>query len=166
MAYLTWPGTRLFYEREGTGNPPLVFVHGFACAHDDWQAQLDFFRARQCVAAFDLRGHGASPGDPAQCDIETYGADVNALLHALELTPAILIGHSLGCRAVLQACSEAPQRVAGLVLVDGSRMATGDPQLPSRPFVSTSRRSATPRLCKPSLLTCSWRRAIRRSRSA
>jgi pimeloyl-ACP methyl ester carboxylesterase len=31
--------------RQGDGNPPLVFVHGFACTHDDWQAQVDFFRA-------------------------------------------------------------------------------------------------------------------------
>lgn len=128
MAYLTLPGTRLFYERAGYGNPPLVFVHGIACAHDDWQAQLDFFRPRQCVVVCDLRGHGASPGDPAQCNIETYGADVSALLDALELPPAILVGHSMGCRVVLQAYGDAPQRVAGLVLVEGSRVGTGDPQ--------------------------------------
>jgi pimeloyl-ACP methyl ester carboxylesterase len=128
MADLELHGTRLFYEREGNGNPPLVFVHGFACAHDDWQAQVDFFRQRQCVVACDLRGHGASRGDPAQCDIETYGADVSALLHALDLPAAILIGHSLGCRVVLQAYVDAPQRVAGLVLVDGSRLGTGNPQ--------------------------------------
>ena len=129
MAYLTLPGTRLFYEREGDGNPPLVFVHGIACAHDDWRAQVDYFRARRCVVACDLRGHGASTGDPAQCDIETYGADVGALLHTLDLPPAVLIGHSMGCRVVLQAYVDAPQRVAGLVLVDGSRLATGDPQM-------------------------------------
>jgi pimeloyl-ACP methyl ester carboxylesterase len=129
MTYLTLPGTRLFYEREGNGTPPLVFVHGIACAHDDWQAQMDFFRPRRCVVVCDLRGHGASTCDPAQCDIETYGADVSALLRALDLPPAILIGHSLGCRVVLQAYSDAPQRVAGLVLVDGSRLGTGEPQL-------------------------------------
>jgi pimeloyl-ACP methyl ester carboxylesterase len=128
MSYLEWQGTRLFYELQGEGNPPLVFVHGFACAHDDWRAQVDFFRPRQGVLVCDLRGHGASIGDPAQCDIETYGADVGALLHALNLPPAILIGHSMGCRVVLQAYLDAPQRVAGLVLVDGSRVGTGNPQ--------------------------------------
>jgi pimeloyl-ACP methyl ester carboxylesterase len=106
----------------------LVFVHGFACNHDDWQAQVDFFRTRQWVVTCDLRGHGASGGDPAHCDIETYGADVSTLLHALDLSPAILIGHSLGCRVVLQAYLNAPQRIAGLVLVDGSRVGSGDPQ--------------------------------------
>jgi pimeloyl-ACP methyl ester carboxylesterase len=126
MPYLTLPGAQIFYEWEGQGNPPLVFVHGIACAHDDWQAQLDYFRPRQCVVACDLRGHGASTVGPAQCDIETYGADLSALLYALELPPAILVGHSMGCRVVLQAYGDAPQRVAGLVLIDGSRLGTGD----------------------------------------
>jgi pimeloyl-ACP methyl ester carboxylesterase len=121
-------GTRLFYERQGEGAPPLVFVHGFACTHDDWQQQVDVFRTRQCVVACDLRGHGASDGDAVHCDIETYGADVSALIQTLDLPPAILIGHSLGCRVVLQAYLDASPRVAGLVLVDGSRLGSGDPQ--------------------------------------
>jgi pimeloyl-ACP methyl ester carboxylesterase len=129
MSYLTRQGIRLFYERQGEGNPPLVFVHGYACNHADWQPQVDFFRTRQCVVTCDLRGHSASEGNPAHCDIETYGADISVLLSALELPPAILIGHSMGCRVVLQAYREAPQRVAGLILVDGSRGAIGDPQV-------------------------------------
>ena len=129
MAYLEAQGTRLFYERQGEGNPPLVFVHGFACTHDDWQPQVNFFSTRQSVVTCDLRGHGASGGDPAHCDIETYGADVITLLHGQDLPPAILIGHSLGCRVVLQAYLNAPSRVAGLVLVDGSRIGSGDPQM-------------------------------------
>jgi hypothetical protein len=100
MSYLTLQGIRLFYERQGEGNPPLVFVHGSACNHADWQPQVDFFRMRQCVVTCDLRGHSASEGNPTHCDIETYGADITALLSALELPPAILIGHSMGCRVV------------------------------------------------------------------
>jgi len=132
MPYLELQGIRLFYERQGDGNPPLVFVHGYACSHEDWQPQVDFFRTRQSVITCDLRGHGASDRDPAHCDIETYGADISALLSALELQPAILIGHSMGCRVVLQVSLDAPQRVAGLILVDGSCVAAGDPQVAER----------------------------------
>ncbi len=128
MPSLTLPGTQLFYEDVGHGTPPLVFVHGVACAHDDWHAQVDFFRPRQRVVACDLRGHGASTGDPAQCTIETYGADGGALLRSLDLPPAILVGHSMGARVVLQAYGDAPERVAGLVLIEGSRLGTGDAQ--------------------------------------
>ena len=53
---------------------------------------------------------------------------MSVLLRALDLPPAVLVGHSMGARVVLQACVDAPQRVAGLVLVDGSRLATGDPE--------------------------------------
>lgn len=127
MPYLDRDGVRLYYERLGAGDPTLVFVHGFACSHEDWQPQIDYFHTRQTVIACDLRGHGISGGVPENCSIETFGADLVALLDSLNLRYAILIGHSMGCRAVLQAYLDAPHRIAGLILVDGSRFATGDP---------------------------------------
>ena len=122
----------MHYLRHGGGAPPLVFVHGFACDHSDWRFQLEALRGRHEVVACDLRGHGATPGRPDECSIEQYGGDVAALLGTLGLPPSILVGHSMGCRVVLEAArllssSEGPERVAGLVLVDGSRLASGDP---------------------------------------
>lgn len=115
------------YRRAGAGEPALVFVHGFGCSRSDWEGQLTHFApAHDCVAC-DLRGHGETPGRPEDCSIETYGSDVAALLTALELPRAVLVGHSMGCRVVLQAALNAPDRVAGLVLIDGSRMGSGDP---------------------------------------
>jgi len=123
---VTAPGL-LHHDRVGAGAPALVFVHGFGCSRSDWTAQLAHFAgAHDCVAC-DLRAHGESPGRAEDCSIETYGADVAALLAALDLAPAVLIGHSMGCRVVLQAALDAPERVAGLVLIDGSRIGTGDP---------------------------------------
>jgi pimeloyl-ACP methyl ester carboxylesterase len=127
MPYLERQGADLFYELSGIGNPPLVFVHGFCCTHHDWQYQEAFFRARNTVVTCDLRGHGDSDRTSEQCAIETFGADVHALLTALALPPAVLIGHSMGCRVVLQTAYEAPEHTAGVVLVDGSRLAEGDP---------------------------------------
>jgi len=105
--------------RVGAGEPALVFVHGFGCSHADWQAQLVHFAPTHSAIACDLRGHGATPGQPAECSIETYGADVAELLRALDLSKAVLVGHSMGCRVVLQAARDAPGRVAGIVLVVG-----------------------------------------------
>jgi pimeloyl-ACP methyl ester carboxylesterase len=123
MPHATVNGTQLYYEATRAGSRPLVFAHGFGCAHEDWQPQVDEFGARHMVLTCDLRGHGASPGEPDACSIETYGADVAALLRAFDLSGAVLVGHSMGTRVVLQACLDAPDRVAGLVLVDGSFMA-------------------------------------------
>lgn len=122
----------MHYIQAGKGSPPIVFVHGFACTHVDWQPQIAHFSATNAVLACDLRGHGATPGDSHDCSIEAYGADVAALLGELKLPPAILVGHSMGCRVVLQACLAAPERVAGVVLVDGSRLGFGDPVVAER----------------------------------
>jgi len=112
---------------QGRGAPPLVFVHGFACDHADWRFQTDFFSKTHEVAACDLRGHGATPGRPQECSIEHYGGDVAALVLNLDFSKAFLIGHSMGCRVVLEAARLLPKRVAGVVLIDGSRNATSDP---------------------------------------
>lgn len=113
-------------ERAGRGKPPVIFVHGFACDLSDWQAPFDRLKEDTTVIACDLRGHGSSPGDAADCSIETYGADVASLIAELDLPPAILVGHSMGCRVVLESCRTAPDRVAGIVLVDGSAIAAGE----------------------------------------
>jgi pimeloyl-ACP methyl ester carboxylesterase len=106
---------------------PLVFVHGFACDRTDWRAQVDSLAPRATVVEWELPGHGSTPGTPAQCTIEAYGAGLARALTELELPPAILVGHSMGCRVVLEANRFRPEAVAGLVLVDGSRIAAGDP---------------------------------------
>jgi pimeloyl-ACP methyl ester carboxylesterase len=118
----------MHFIREGSGAPALVFVHGFACTHADWAAQLSHFSKSHEVVACDLRAHGATPGRPHECSIEHYGGDVAALVNHLELDRCVLIGHSMGCRVVLEANRLIADRVAGLVLVDGSRLADRDPE--------------------------------------
>lgn len=127
MPYLDLDTARIYYERTGAGDPPLVLVHGYTCAHNDWRHQTEHFAAQRAVVTCDLRGHGASSGGPQDCTIETYGRDVAAVLNALDLAPAVLVGHSMGCRVVLEAYRQAPARVGGLVLMDGSWLGA-DPQ--------------------------------------
>src|SRR3954465_5956749 len=109
------------------GYPALLFVHGFACTQEDWRAQMEYFAPTNEVVACDLRGHGKTPGRPHECSIQHYGGDVAALIHHLELEKAVLVGHSMGCRVVLEAARLDPERVAGIVLIDGSRTGAGDP---------------------------------------
>jgi pimeloyl-ACP methyl ester carboxylesterase len=117
----------MFYVRAGSGTPPLVFVHGFCCSHEDWLLQINALKGRFETVACDLRGHGQTPGRPHEASIEHFGGDVAALLANLDLPKAILVGHSMGCRVVLEAARVAPDSVAGLVLIDGSQQGSGDP---------------------------------------
>ena len=106
---------------------PIVFVHGFACTHADWRLQASHFSAEHPVYTPDLRGHGATHARPEDCSIETYGSDIAALLEGKDLNGAVLIGHSMGCRVVLQAYLNAPARVAAIALIDGSFRGGADP---------------------------------------
>jgi pimeloyl-ACP methyl ester carboxylesterase len=122
----------MHFVRAGRGAPPLVLVHGFACRLEDWQAQLNHFQKSHMVVACDLRGHGETPGRPHECTIAHFGGDVAALVNHLELNGCILIGHSMGTRVVLEAnrlllSTHYPERVGGIVLIDGSRSGSGDP---------------------------------------
>ncbi|HEY2336601.1 MAG TPA: alpha/beta hydrolase [Burkholderiales bacterium] len=117
----------MHYVRTGSGTPPLVFVHGFACSSDDWGLQIAELKKRFEIVACDLRGHGQTPGRPQECTIENFGGDVAALLSLLDLDKSFLVGHSMGCRVVLEAARVAPERIGGLVLIDGSRTGWGDP---------------------------------------
>ena len=115
--------TMINHTATGGGAPPLVFVHGFACAQGDWDAQVAHLSGQHRTVAVDLRAHGASPGTARDCSIERFGADVAEVMRGLALPPAILVGHSMGCRVVIEAALQAPRHTAAVVLVDGSQFA-------------------------------------------
>lgn len=67
-------------------------------------------------------------GEPATgCSIEEMAEAVNELRRAASSAGAVLVGHSMGCRVALEAARRAPEAVVGIVLIEGSLRATGDP---------------------------------------
>ena len=111
----------IHYQAAGEGVPPIVFIHGFACARGDWDNQMAAFSYRHRTVSLDLRGHGTSPGKPEDCTIAQCGTDVADLVDHLGLNSTVLVGHSLGCRVAVEAASRLRSRVAGVVLIDGSQ---------------------------------------------
>ncbi len=92
----TKDGTEIFYKDWGSGQP-LVFHHGWPLSADDWDAQMMFFLAKGFrVIAHDRRGHGRSSQTFNGNDMDTYAADVAALVAHLDLKNAVHIGHSTG----------------------------------------------------------------------
>lgn len=64
--------------------------------------------------------------------METAGSDVAGLLSGGERSPVVLVGHGMGSRVVLEAARLAPETVMGMVLIDGNRQYSGDPDLAVR----------------------------------
>ena len=89
-------GTTLYYKDWGAG-PVVTFSHGWPLNSDAWDSQLHFLAERGFrVIAHDRRGHGRSTQTDHGNEMDTYAADVAALVASLDLKGAVHIGHSTG----------------------------------------------------------------------
>jgi len=113
------------FQDTGSKDPTLIFVHGFACALSDWDGQVKALSPNYRCVALDLPGHGNS-AKPAEPTIEALATAVNVVKDKVGSSKAILIGHSMGCRVILEAFLQSKANVVGLVFVDGSILG-GDP---------------------------------------
>jgi non-heme chloroperoxidase len=113
-------GVQIFYKDWGPRDAqPLVFHHGWPLTADEWDNQLLFFLAQGYrVIAHDRRGHGRSTQTDTGNDMDTYAADVAALVAALGLKGAVHIGHSTGGGEAAHYVARArPGTVSKLILV-------------------------------------------------
>ncbi len=92
----TKDGTGIYYKDWGTG-PVAVFSHGWPLSSDSWEAQMLHLASNGCrCIAHDRRGHGRSSQPWDGNEMDTYADDLAALLDALDVTKATLIGFSTG----------------------------------------------------------------------
>ena len=116
--FLDVPGGRLAYDVAGEG--PLVIC---APSMGDLRAEYRFLVPRLVaaghrVAVMDVRGHGESSVGWSDYSVAGVGADMLALARALGGGPALLVGTSMAGGAAVWAAAEAPEAVAGVVLID------------------------------------------------
>ncbi|HEX3858589.1 MAG TPA: alpha/beta hydrolase [Pseudolabrys sp.] len=95
-------GTRLYYEEAGSGTP-VVFVHEYAGEYRTWEPQMRHFaRAHRCIT-YSQRGYLPSevPNDAARYSQDIFRDDVVALMDALKIDQAHVVGHSMGAATAL-----------------------------------------------------------------
>lgn len=111
-------GTPISYEVYGTGEPSLVFVHGWSCDARYWRSQVPHFSKNHRVAVLDLAGHGHSGSTRSRYTMRAFGEDVQVVTEAMNSQSAILIGHSMGGSVIAEAARLMQNRVIGIIGVD------------------------------------------------
>ena len=118
MPYLSRNGTQVFHDDRGTGDPPIVLVHGIG-NHSHFAAQIEHFQRGHRVIAPDLPGFGHSAPPPNQrYAISDHADHVAWLCDALGLRAPVLIGHSMGGAIAFEIAAARPDLPSALVLLD------------------------------------------------
>jgi haloacetate dehalogenase len=110
-------GTRIHYRRLGRG-PAMVLLHGFPQTGHMWRKVLPALAERFTVVAPDLRGYGDSDRPRGGYDKRRMAADIADLLRALDLAPAVVVGHDRGARVAHRFALDHPALLTRLVLLD------------------------------------------------
>jgi pimeloyl-ACP methyl ester carboxylesterase len=116
---------RATLRESGTGQPAL-FVHAFPLSAEMWDPQLASPPAGWRFIAPDLRGFGRSSHRSGATSVEAHARDLVALLDALAIDRAVVVGLSMGGYVALALVRAAPQRVRALVLCDTRADADSD----------------------------------------
>jgi non-heme chloroperoxidase len=86
----------IYYEDHGTGTP-VVLSHGYPLSGPAWEKQVPvLLDAGHRVITYDRRGWGESSRPGIGYDYDTFAADLQGLMERLDLTDAVLVGHSMG----------------------------------------------------------------------
>ncbi len=114
----TSDGTAIYYKDWGDG-PVVTFSHGWPLNADAWDGQMLFLAQNGFrVVAHDRRGHGRSSQATSGNDMNGYADDLAAVIEALDLRDATLVGHSTGGGEVARYIGRhGTSRVAKAVLI-------------------------------------------------
>ena len=114
----TKDGTQIYYKDWGKG-PVVTFSHGWPLSSDAWDGQLLFLAQNGFrVVAHDRRGHGRSSQSSSGNDMDGYADDLAAVIEALDLKDAVLVGHSTGGGEVVRYIGRhGKERVSKAVLI-------------------------------------------------
>jgi non-heme chloroperoxidase len=115
---ITKDGTEIYYKDWGKG-PVVTFSHGWPLSSDAWDGQMLFLVQKGFrVVAHDRRGHGRSSQASSGNDMDGYADDLAAVIEALDLNDATLVGHSTGGGEVARYIGRhGTKRVAKAVLI-------------------------------------------------
>jgi N-formylmaleamate deformylase len=112
-------GIRQHYLHFPGNGPQLLIVPGIVSPAVLWQHVGEWLAATHDCFVLDVRGRGLSEGGPhLDYGLDSCAQDMLAFVRAMQLAPAIVVGHSMGARIAVQAAAASPDLMAALVLLD------------------------------------------------
>ena len=105
--------------RAGSGQKPLICLHGITAHHRAFNALARHLGPSRGVVGVDLRGRGDSGKPESGYGLEAHASDVIRVLDHLGLKRAVILGHSMGGFVALKTALSYTERVRALVLLDG-----------------------------------------------
>jgi sigma-B regulation protein RsbQ len=110
---------RVHYVTIGQGNTAIVMVHGWAGNLNLWCQQVPLLANKAKLILIDLPGHGQSDKPQAAYTLDFFAEAVLAVLRDAKIDKAVFIAHSMGAAVVCRVFHRAPEKITGIVSVDG-----------------------------------------------
>ena len=117
--FITLRGLPFHYREFSRRGTPLILLHGLASQSHIFDLLAPKLAQSFRVIAFDQRGHGESAKPDSGYDFKSVSEDLRALLDALKIKRALIAGHSWGGNVALFFAAYFPERVRGIILIDG-----------------------------------------------
>ena len=117
-------GVELFYAEAGSGEPPVLLVHGWTCDHKAMAPLFTYFRRSHRVITVDLRGHGESDKPEQDYTMAVFADDLAWMCGELRLEKPIVIGHSMGGIIAVEVAARFPDLPSAVVTLDSPVVAS------------------------------------------
>jgi 3-oxoadipate enol-lactonase len=111
-------GVHLSYREEGTGDP-IFLIHGLSSSKEIMYPMMNKLKHLYRIIAYDVRGHGESD-KPTHFTLDDHASDLVALMNALNIKKAVLIGLSMGSYIAQTTAIKSPEKIQKMILM-GSR---------------------------------------------
>lgn len=126
--FLERGGVRVFWESYGTGEPAILLLPTWMLVHSrHWKMQIPFLSRHYRVVTIDPRGNGRSdrPTAPARYGVRHRVEDALAVLDALGIERAVVVGFSAGGELALVLAADHAERIEGAVFIGAALPAFG-----------------------------------------
>ncbi|MEE2698088.1 MAG: alpha/beta hydrolase [Pseudomonadota bacterium] len=121
-----------FLRVVGTGKEAMILLHGWPETSYAWRHIMKDFISDYKMLAPDLRGIGDTGKPSGPYDKATVAGDVLAIMDALDIEKAILVGHDIGARVAMRMTLDHPERVISLIILSGRYPPLGDLRISDR----------------------------------